>query len=489
MTAVNIPLIVRGTIIESAEVEFGGRRGGARLLCPDIKQHLHALPLKLPSDLADLYPLTFDEIVDFLVETGKRLRLDNNPYLQEALAASKLTSGLTEGILAYIYEDAGRFLSAAAIRDIAERTVGIEYLEGWVKRPFPNGGYASVRAFGARAAHIVAGNSPNMSILTIVQNAISRGDAIIKAPSNDPLTAVAIARTMIDMAPDHPLTKHLSVAYWKGGDNTVEDSLYQSKNIEKIVAWGGFASVTHIAKYVQPGIDLITLDPKLSSTIIGKVAFECEETMTEVAERVANDIGNNNQEGCVNARVIYVETGTDKSGLESANNFGELVHRAVLALPAHVSSAAKAMAVELDDEMQGLRFMHGLYKVFGGGLNGAIIVSQNDEPVEFARLLSARVANIVPVDSLDVPISAITSYTQTIGIYPEALKAELRDRLSIQGAQRLVSLGYATGSPYAGPQDAIEPLRRMCRWVVEECYDPEEVPLPSRRPAKPSTGA
>jgi len=26
---------------------------------------------------------------------------------------------------------------------------------------------------------------------------------------------------MIDMAPDHPLTRHVSVAYWKGGDAQV----------------------------------------------------------------------------------------------------------------------------------------------------------------------------------------------------------------------------------------------------------------------------
>ena len=168
--------------------------------------------------------------------------------------------------------------------------------------------------------------------LTIAQNAITRSDAIIKAPSNDPLTAVAIARTMIDMAPDHPLTRHLSVAYWKGGDAVVEDALYQPRNIEKLVAWGGLASITHIAKYVQPGIDLITLDPKLSSTIIGRQAFADEATMRTVAERLANDIGCNNQEGCVNARVIYVQTGTDAAGVANANRFGAMVYEAVQAL-------------------------------------------------------------------------------------------------------------------------------------------------------------
>ncbi len=58
-------------------------------------------------------------------------------------------------------------------------------------------------------------NAP--SALGVVRNAITRSNAIFKTPSNDPLTAAAIARTMIDMAPQHPQTKHRSVASWKGG--------------------------------------------------------------------------------------------------------------------------------------------------------------------------------------------------------------------------------------------------------------------------------
>ena len=42
-----------------------------------------------------------------------------------------------------------------------------------------------------------------------------------------------------------------------GGDEALEAKLYQPHNIEKICAWGGFASVKHVTKYIQPGIELI----------------------------------------------------------------------------------------------------------------------------------------------------------------------------------------------------------------------------------------
>jgi Acyl-CoA reductase (LuxC) len=69
---------------------------------------------------------------------------------------------------------------------------------------------------GARGAHIIAGNIPIVATLTTMRTAVARNDAIVKLPSNDPLTAIAIARTMIEMAPDHPVTRHFSVGYWKG---------------------------------------------------------------------------------------------------------------------------------------------------------------------------------------------------------------------------------------------------------------------------------
>jgi hypothetical protein len=316
-----------------------------------------------------------------------------------------------------------------------------------------------------------------VSAVTIMRNTLTRSDMIIKTPSNDPLTAVAIARTMIDMAPDHPITRHLSVGYWKGGDERIEAALYQPRFIEKIVAWGGMASIKHIAKYIQPGIDLITLDPKLSSTIIGKEAFESEERMREVARRTALDIGVNNQQACLNARVVYAQTGTDEAGIATANRFGQLVYDAIQALPIHLSNPVRAVNPELAQELEGLRFARMLYRTYGGDGRGGVIVSQTDEPVEFSPLLNNRVANIVPVDDLEIPIRAVTAYTQTIGIYPAELVPVIRDRLAYHGAQRLVTLGFvATKRTVAGPQDGIEPMRRMCKWILNEVHDTDQVP-------------
>src|SRR3546814_14462079 len=87
--------------------------------------------------------------------------------------------------------------------------------------------------------------------------------------------------------------------------------------------------------------------------MIGKEAFADEATLRHVAKRLALDIGAQNQEGCVSARVIYVESGTDEDGLERANRLGELTFAALQTLPDHLSTPPKAFDHGLKSEQIG----------------------------------------------------------------------------------------------------------------------------------------
>jgi len=470
-----VPLIIRGKLIEDYELEFGGRNGGRSFRTPDVSKYIDQLTLSAPSKMADLYQLTFSEIADFLVELGQHLALERNVHMQEAFELGCTTSGLSESLLRGRFAMLPHLFSRQQIYGAAEQSCGINYLEGWVEIPEGSqpGVKGYVRAFGARSVHVIAGNAPDISAITLLRNAITRSDCIVKTPSNDPLTAVALGRTMIEMAPDHSLTKHFSVAYWKGGDEKVEEAIYDPRKVEKIVAWGGFNSIKHITRYLQPGIDLITLDPKLSGTIIGKEAFENEATLKSVARRLALDIGAMNQEGCVNARVVYVESGTDEDGLARCDRLGELAFEAIQKLPPNLSTPHKNFDWALKEEIDSVRMMDEDYRLFGGRSNeGAIIVSLDSCPVDFSRILACRVGNLVPIDNIETAVKSVNSYTQTIGIYPESLKEKIRDQLTFQGAQRIVSLGgAATMSAGTERQDGIEPIRRMCKWITDEVGD------------------
>lgn len=466
-----VPMIVRGELIDTDCRDFG------HFTAPAVEQHLDALLLPDPTALRDLHELKVSDIIDYLVELGEHLDIDRNTHIAEAVAASEVSDLYSAEIVREMYRVFPIALRRNILEELVEHNIDAACLEGWVEQDLSDRRIA-VRAFGARAVHVIAGNGPIIALRTVINNALARSDAIVKLPANDPYAATAIALTMIDMSPHHPLTQHLSVAYWKGGDRTVEQPLYTSGKLEKIVAWGGLASMGSIREYLAPGIDLIALDPKLSASIVGREAFASDVAMNEAVTRAAIDVGYYNQAACVSARVLYVESGTDAAGIDAANRFGERLFTAIQQLPPEFSGPHPAFDPILREEINGLR--HGLdFRVFGGrGNEGAVIVSQEQEVVDFSDRLGCRVANVVPVDHAADALRYLTVDTQTIGIYPNELKSRLRDECALRGGQRIVSLGSATAHGLAGPHDAIEILPRMMRWIRDDTADPLAVPLP-----------
>ena len=469
--------IIRGKVIETDLIEFGGRNGDLKFLAPNPATLARVLPLGAPSRLRDLAALSVDEILEYLADLGQALTFEKNVHLQEALELTIHTAPTTPPLLINQYNRLPGLFGREQLEDVVH-AIGRAHLDGWVEdKVFANGAKRYVRAFGARALHIIAGNSPMIAAMTVIRNAISRGDCIMKAPSNDPFTAGAVVRTMIDMAPDHPITKHVGVAYWKGGDEELEAKLYQPHNFEKIVAWGGFASVKHVAKYIQPGLELLSLDPKRSISVIGPEALADDASMDDAAVRVAADFGGMNQEVCANARVVYVLSGTDDEGVEKLCRFGERVHAKLLTLPERISTAPKGgINRDLKSHIEAASMIDDFYYVVGGQDDeGAVIVSKMPEPVDFATSLGNRVANLVPVDSIEDILPRVDSYCQTIGIYPESLVPKIQDDLALAGGQRMVTLGYAatTATGFGSPQDGMEPMRRLCRWIFREEVNPE----------------
>ena len=90
--------------------------------------------------------------------------------------------------------------------------------------------------------------------------------------------------------PNHPVTRHIAVAYWKGGDETMDSQIVRTSRIDKITAWGGMSSVKHIQKFLSPGIDLTALNPKYSMSMIGRETFASEAAMEEAAMGFGTDL-------------------------------------------------------------------------------------------------------------------------------------------------------------------------------------------------------
>ncbi|CAN7581629.1 hypothetical protein LJR219_004281 [Phenylobacterium sp. LjRoot219] len=472
----DIPIISRGRIIAPGDdaVEFKGR-GGASFRAPDPHKHIHDLVLGNPVLLSDLNDTPVREIVDFLAEAGKRLRLEDNPYLQESFALALKAGGLDEPILRGVYDGLPAMFDPRELTEMADRTIGIDYLDGWVPARTPHSN-VRVRAIGTRQLHITAGNVPVVAALTIVRAALTKSDCLIKSPSNDPLTANAIARTLIDLDPNHPVTKHIAVAYWKGGDEFMDSQIVRTSRIDKITAWGGMSSVKHIQKFLTPGIDLTALNPKYSMSVIGKEALASDTAMDEAALGVAVISGFYNQTACANTRIVYVESETDDESLERVVEFGRKIAAAYKTLPPVMSTPAPAPNSDLEAELEAAALEEDFYHVEGDTVDGGVVISRFPDRVDFYDRLNNRVVNIVPVANLLDIVKWCDDTTQTVGVYPESLRDRLLDPFALAGVQRLVALQGGDALqlfhemhtlPPGMPHDGIEPLRRNVRWVID----------------------
>jgi hypothetical protein len=455
---IRVDHFVRGRLVSGDEVKHRSRDLGVDFATPAIDLDALVAPR---SELPPLLDVPLTEIVDFLVEAGQRMNLDTNPYLQAALEHTVKVNPLPRRVVENLFRRAQHFLTRDGLMSGVETSfINPAALDGWVERTDLHGNKGALRAFPPRMVHMLAGNSPTGCISSIAQGALVKAINVFKMPSSDPFTCVAMLRTMADVDPEHPVVKSMSAVYWRGGDERIEGALYRPQYFDKIVAWGGGDAIKNVLKYVGPGIQLVSFDPKTSISMIGPEGFESETVIAEIAEAAAADVATMNQEACLASRFIFVEG--ERHGVEAF--CARLQER--LAVDRETSSEfAHPLPIEIREEIEMLGLMDDEAKLWGKP-DGQGLVILTDEPVDFHP--SNKTANVVHVASLDSAIRYVNVATQTIGMYPPARKRAMRDRLASAGAQRVVRLGGAAKHVMGGAHDGMLPLQRFVHWMSDE---------------------
>jgi hypothetical protein len=400
------------------------------------------------------------DIVDFLVETTEHLTLERNAHLQESLELTAQVSQMPRRVLENVFARP-TFVTRDGLLHRLERTFGrLDVLDGWVENRDPSGSVSRIRAFPPRLVHVLSGNSPGGALLSIVDGALVKAVNVYKMPSADPFTTVAVLRTMADLAPDHPVVRSISAVYWRGGDAAIEGVLYRSQYFDKLVAWGGGDAIANAAKYVAPGFQLISFDPKVSMAVIGREAFATDESLAAVADRAAHDVAIYNQDACVAPRHIFVEADVEQADRFCASLCAQLGRDRDLG-----TAIGPKTPSDIRDAVDGLRWLEPDYRVWGE-YDGSGLVVRSPEPVDFHP--TNKTVNVVPVDRLIDAAAFATVATQTVGVYPAARKVEIRDRLAGAGVQRIVNLGEVLRGTMGNPQDGMYPLHRMVNWVADD---------------------
>jgi hypothetical protein len=457
-TRIPVPHFVRGRLIWGDECEHLSRDFGVPFVTPKIEFN-ELIPSR--AEPGPAFDVPTSEIIDFLAEVASRLELEKNEYLQESLEMTVQVSALPRRIIENTFRRPGQFLTRQALEYRLERVFGgTGVLDGWVEHTDFDGRVSRIRAFPPRLVHVLAGNSPSAAITSIADAALIKAVNVFKMPSADPFTTVAVLRTMADVDPDHPVVRSMSAVYWRGGDAAVESVIYRSQYFDKLVAWGGGDAINNVIRYTGPGFHLVSFDPKVSMSIIGREAFESDEVPSQVAELAANDATVFNQDACVASRHIYVE-----GDVEQVDQFCALLCKRLAVEREFASAQGPKPPAEVRDAVEGMRWLEPDFRVWGS-FDGSGLVVRSPEPVDFHP--THKTVNVIPVVS---PLDAVpyaTVATQTVGVYPSGLKEQLRDRLASAGVQRVIKLGSALTASAGNPHDGMFPLHRLVTWVVDD---------------------
>jgi acyl-CoA reductase LuxC len=317
---------------------------------------------------------------------------------------------------------------------------------------------ALVRAMPTRQLHITAGNSPLVPLISMLRAVWTKSPCALKLPSGAVFPGSLVALVAATAAPHHPITRHLSMVYWRGGDESVERMLFLPGAFDRIVVWGApdsVASVRERARFTK----IICFNPRYSVSFIGHEAFSQPGDLDEVAARAVCDSMVENQKACIASLVHYVE-----GSVEDAERYAAAVERSLARwdeqLPHPLLNHHRALLKRLErgallDSSVHLREVNGTYC-------SGVVVAPHDFAIKdhpMCRLIVVR-----PVASLDECLRFLHAGVATVGIIPDDRRRALRDRVAAYGVSNIVPLGHAGATAIGSSHDGMLVLSELVDW-------------------------
>jgi hypothetical protein len=454
-TDLRCPFYVRGRVFEGAPYTPLEARRDSSTEPLDLNELVWRSDVPLP-----LHDVPTSEIIEVLAAVGEYVRDDPDGIMAGALAGL-VAGGASPALQERAYAELWRgFDSASSVFQLEQELGRVDALDRWRQVVLPDLSVSAVRAFGVRMMHVLAGNAPGVAAVTIVRSALLKGVSLLKLPSNDLFTAPALLRAISAVAPGHPIEQSFAAVYWRGGDQSTQSVLLRSQFFDKMVVWGGAEAVRAVAGYAAPGLDMVSFDPKSSISFIGEEAFGESADLRQVAALAATDATLHNQDACTASRFQYVQ-----GSVEQVDSFCELLAQELNVERPLAADRGSPVPEDLRDEIEGLRELEPYYRVFGRS-DGTGMVVRSDEPVSFYP--TGRVVNVVMIADPKQMLQHVNAATQTVGVYPDRARAELRDLLCAAGVQRITALGSGGGRWIGLPHDGFYPMSRLVRWAKDE---------------------
>ena len=331
-------------------------------------------------------------------------------------------------------------------------TIGAEFgSERFLDEWEPRGEFTIVRGFPrGLVLHYLVGNVPLAGMYSVIRSIITRNVTLAKIPSRDPVSALGIVSAMIEVDPEHPVSRSLSAVYYP---RDAEISAACLKSADAVCVWGSHDAVSEVKRAVPPGVPVAEYGPRRSLAVID--LDRCDPV--RAAYRLAEDVCYYDQEACVNVQRAfvagdlaafvpvlgrYLDAFADRHPLVSENP-DVLAHRSASILEARFLGwpvvEGRDWAIVLPESVTSVR-EHPLARV--------IYLHRVESPAEVGQHLSRDV--------------------QTMAVFPWALALEHRDEWARRGVDRFADLGWSRLPRVGWSHDGSYGLHALVRIVELE---------------------
>ncbi|WP_061219407.1 acyl-CoA reductase [Leptospira weilii] len=450
----DLPLIVNGKLrfpreVPDDQIQILNYESGLKIRLPKLLEtDVDEIEKQAAEISSELRKLTTADIITFLGEVGERWDARKLAGRQLVRKYAHLVTQFSDIMMERDYETMGHFLLQRwHLYDEIESQFGEQRIfDEWIpvqmsyRKAFPRG----------LVLHYLVGNLPLASMYSMVRGVATKNRTLAKLPSRDPISPIGLAQAIIEVDPNHPISRSLSLAYWPHNDVTGDRCIGM---VDAACVWGGAEAVEAVKKKLPANVPLAEFGPKWSASAIDLT--QCD--INQAAMRVIEDSSFYDQEACFNTQRAYVK-GDIEPFIEALKKAFVVFNKNLPFVSTNRDILAHRSITLLEAKYQGFR-------VESGDDWAVVVLPLNEHGF---RHPLGRTLYIHQLDDLGKITDYLTRDSQTLSVYPWKLIETYRDEWAGAGTDRMVELGFSR-MPRAGfTHDAMLSMHTFVRLVSIE---------------------
>lgn len=402
-----------------------------------------------------------DAIIGALAEAAQQWLPAGSPWRARAAEQAPAATGFSpEMVNEAITLTFGAITREALVQLLERELANRRVLDG-----FSDQAGQRTRAHGPRLiTHILAGNVPPPSILSICCGLLVKAANVVKVARRDPVFPSLFVESL--RAVDADLAACVTTLDWPRQETALTEAALAES--DAVIAYGDDRTIDTLRKLTPTRAVFLGYGHKISLSVIAKEAMT-EANLPALAEAAAYDASVYDQQGCLSPHVIYVEERGQLGPRKFAAALAVAMGAFQLRVPRGALSPEEAAAVtQMRTAYEFRSATDRRVAVWNSPQPNDWTVIYEDDP-SFTPSCLNRVVFVKPTDGFPRVLDNVRRFAgqiSTVGVAPLNERAtEFAGELAAMGIHRVCAIGQMQRPPLSWPHDGHPNLAALVRWT------------------------